>query len=192
MSSFRHHIILLTQHDGIRACVISVVPLTFSFTIPFALIIWLIDYIFKKPLDKCAVIIISILTSSETYIEFLMRNSMLAPSMVCVIIENIIAFPRTHTCSCYGAPCYPAYVLPWSTIVFYIKNVARNSPPLRILDTSDTYYHHHSFLGPRVVSNRNTGNWTMMCEFKTSSNPITLKWIVDSFILILLFIKSPS
>ena len=151
-----------------------------------------IDYIFLKPLDKCVVIIVSILTSSETYIEFLMRNSMLAPSMVCVIIDNIISFPPTHICSCYGAPCYPAYALPWSTIVFYVKNVGRNSPPLRILDTSDTYYHHHSFLGPRVVSNRNTDKWSVMCKFCTSSNPIALKLMVDISFLDHWLLNHPS
>ena len=37
--------------------------------------------------------------------------------------------------------------------------------PLRILDTSNTYYHHHSFLGPCVVSNWNTDKWSVMCKF---------------------------
>ena len=50
---------------------------------------------------------------------------------------------------------------------------------LRILDTSDTSCHLRSFLGPRVVSNQKTDNWTMMCESKTSSNPIALKLMVD-------------
>ena len=74
-----------------------------------------IDYIFLKPLDKCAVIIISILTSSETYIEFLMRNSMLAPSMNWVNIDNIIAFPPTQNlflfCVVPWVPYYPTYVM---------------------------------------------------------------------------------
>ena len=50
---------------------------------------------------------------------------------------------------------------------------------LRILDTSDTSCHLRSFLGPRVVSNQKNDNWTIMCESKTSSNPIALKLMVD-------------
>ena len=48
---------------------------------------------------------------------------------------------------------------------------------LKILDLSDTYHHHHSFLGPRVVPNSNTDKWTS--NFKTSSNLIALKLMVD-------------
>ena len=81
--------------------------------------------------------------------------------------------------------------LPWNITTFYVKNVMGISPPFKITSYSNTSRHLRSFLGPRVVSNRNTGNWTLMCEFKTSSNPIALKWMVDSFLLILLFIKSP-
>ena len=38
-----------------------------------------IDYIFMKSLDKCVVIIINILSSSRISIEFMMRNTILAP-----------------------------------------------------------------------------------------------------------------
>ena len=38
-------------------------------------------------------------------------------------------------------------------------------------------HHHHSFLGPRVVPNRNTDRWTS--NFKTSSNLIALKLMVN-------------
>jgi len=31
--------------------------------------------------------------------------------MTCIITDDIIAFPLTQTWSCYGAPCYPAYVM---------------------------------------------------------------------------------
>ena len=59
----------------------------------------LIDYIFMKSLDKCVVIIINILSSFRISIEFMMRNIILAPSMICVIIDNILASPPTQTCS---------------------------------------------------------------------------------------------
>ena len=54
---------------------------------------------------------------------------------------------------------------------------------LGILDTGDTSCHIRSFLGPRVVSNWKTDNSTMMCDFKTSSNPIALKLMVDISLL---------
>ena len=38
-----------------------------------------IGYIFLKPLDKCVVIIINILTPSRISIEFMMRSTILAP-----------------------------------------------------------------------------------------------------------------
>ena len=46
---------------------------------PSALIILLIDFIFFKPLDKCVVITANILVSSEMSIEFMARNTILAP-----------------------------------------------------------------------------------------------------------------
>ena len=80
------------------------------------------------------------------------------------------------------------YVPPWIIIIFYIKDVVRNAPPLKNSCYSITSRHLRSFLGPRVVSNRNTGYRTLRCKFKTSSNFIVWKWMVDSFILLILFI----
>ena len=45
----------------------------------FDLMSWPIDYIIMKPLDKCVVIIIYILSSYRISIEFVMRNTILAP-----------------------------------------------------------------------------------------------------------------
>ena len=64
--------------------------------------------------------------------------------------------------------------LPWNITTLFVKNVVGILPPLENSYTSDTYHHHHSFLGPHVVSNRDTNKWTMMFGFCTSSNPITL------------------
>ena len=95
-----------------------------------------IDYIFVKPLDKGVVTIVNILTSSEANIEFLMRNSMLAPLMNCVNIDNIIDLPpntklvlvlRYTLSSLLSDVCY---TLPWSITIVYVKNVVRISPPL--------------------------------------------------------------
>ena len=74
-----------------------------------------------------------------------------------------------------------------STLEYYhllCQNVVRISPPLMNSWYSNTSRHLRSFLGPRIVFfNRNTDNWAMTCEFKTSSNPIALKLMVDSSFL---------
>ena len=82
--------------------------------------------------------------------------------------------------------------LPWSITIFYVKNVMRITPPLKNSWYSDTSRHLRSFLGTHVVSNWKTDNWTMMCKFKTSSNPIALTLMVDSFILSLLLTNHHS
>ena len=71
------------------------------------------------------------------------------------------------------------YVLPWSITIFYVKDIVRISPPLENSWYSNTSRHLHLFTDPRVVANRKTDNGTMMCDFKTSSNPIALKLMVD-------------
>ena len=65
----------------------------------------------------------------------------------------------------------------------FVKGVVRISPPLKNSWYHNTSCHLRSFLGPRIVFNRNTDNGAMTCEFKTSSNPIALKSLVYSFIL---------
>ena len=81
--------------------------------------------------------------------------------MIPVLIDHLIAFRSTQLVRVLYYTLRPLLSsicssLPWSITIFYVKDVVRNSPPLRILDTSDTYHHHHSFLGPRVVYNRDT------------------------------------
>ena len=101
--------------------------------------------------------------------------------MVWVIIHNIIAFPPTQKlflfCVVPWVPCYPTYVmiLPWSITIFDVKNVVRIAPPLKNSWRNDTSHHHHSFLGPCIVSNQDTNRWTVLFGFCPSSNPIALK-----------------
>ena len=66
----------------------------------FDLMSSLIDYIFMKSIDKCVVIIINLMSSSRISIEFMMRNTILAP-MICVIFDHFIAFCSTQTCLCF-------------------------------------------------------------------------------------------
>ena len=75
--------------------------------------------------------------------------------------------------------------LPGSVTVFYVKDVVRISPPLKNSCYSDASCHHNSFLGPRV-------EWTLLCEFKNSSNPIALKLMVDSSFLDYWFLNRHS
>ena len=75
------------------------------------------------------------------------------PSMICVIIDNIFAFPQHKLVRvlCYtlssllSSNCSS---LPWSITIFYVKNVVRISPPLKNSGYGDTSHHHHSFLVP--------------------------------------------
>ena len=48
----------------------------------------------------------------------------------------------------------------------FVKNVVRISPPLNNSWYHNTSCHLRSFLGPRIVFNRNTDNGAMTCEFK--------------------------
>ena len=143
-----------------------------------------IDYIFMNSRDK-GVVIINILSSSRISIGFMMRNTILA-SMNCIIIDHFIAFPPTQACSCLVL--YLEFLAVQQLIFLtsevlpslFVKNVVRISPPLNNSWYHNTSCHLRSFLGPRIVFNRNTDNWAMTCEFKTSSNPIALKWMGDS------------
>ena len=51
----------------------------------FDLMSSLIDYIFMKSLNKCVVIIINLMSSSRISIEFMMRNTILAPDDLCYL-----------------------------------------------------------------------------------------------------------
>ena len=117
------------------------------------------------------------------------------PSMIWVIIGNILAFPQhklVHVL-CYTLSSLLSSLcssLSWRITIFYVKNVLRFVPPLENSWYSNTSRHLRSFLGPRVDFNRDTNTWTVLLGFCTSSNPIALKLMVDSFILSLLLIES--
>ena len=166
------------------------VPITFRFIIPLT---WCHRRSITsswKPLDKFVVIIVNILSSSKIYIEFLMGNTILAPRWFMLSSTTLLHSVQHKLVRvlCYTLRSLLSSIcshLPWSIAIFYVKNVVRISPPLENSWYNNTSRHLCSFLGPRVVFNRNTNNWAMTREFKTSSNPFTLKWMGDSFILIL-------
>jgi hypothetical protein len=77
------------------------------------------------------------------------------PSMIFVIINNILDFLSPWTCPCCGCNLLPSlYVLPWSITVFYVEDVVRIAPPLRNSWHSDTSHHHHSSLVPMLILTR--------------------------------------
>ena len=114
------------------------------------------------------------------------------PSMIFIIIDNTLDFLSSQAYPHYDTTCSPANVVFCLEVLlsFLSRMLWGLLHLLRILEIvillSITF-----FLGPRVVSNRNTDNWTMMCEFKIPSNPIALKWMVNNSILSLLVIESP-
>ena len=70
-----------------------------------------IGYIFLKPLDKCVVIIINILTPSKISIEFMMRNTILALDEF-YYHRPLYCLPTNTSLFVFGVipsvPCYPA------------------------------------------------------------------------------------
>ena len=144
----------------------------------------MIDYILMKPLDKCVVIIINILTPSSISIEFIMRSTILALDDLCYHRPLYCLPSNTNLFVLFvipWVPCYPAFLLLYLGVLpsFMSRMSWEFHHLLRILDIGDTSCHIRSFLGPCVVSNRKTDNLTMMCHFKSSSNPIALKLMVD-------------
>ena len=129
-----------------------------------------VNYIFVKSLDNCVVIIISILSSSRVSIEFMMRNTILSlddlyyhrPLYCLPFNTNLFVF-----CVVPWDPCYPALVLLYLGVLpsFMSRMSWEFHHLLRILDAGDTFFHIHSFLGPRVVSKRNTDKWSVMYNF---------------------------
>ena len=78
------------------------------------------------------------------YQEFMMRNTILAPrwfvlSLATFLLSLQHKLVHVLCCTLRSLLSNLCYVLPWSIANFYVKNVLGNSPPLRILDTSDTY-----------------------------------------------------
>ena len=151
----------------------------------FDLMSSLIDYICMKSLDNCVVIIINLMSSSRNSIEFMMGNTILAPrwfmfsstTLLPSIQHNLFAFcVNLEITATQQLIFLTSEVLP----SLFVKNVARISPPLYNSWYHNTSCHLRSFLGPRIDFNWNTDSGAMTCEFKTSSNPIALKWMGDS------------
>ena len=137
----------------------------------FFLMSSLFDCFFVESLDNCVMIIINILSSSGISIEFMKRNTILAlddlyyhrPLYCLPFNTNLFVFRIIP-----WDPCYPAIVLLSLGVLPSFMSIMswEFHHLLCILGTSDTSCHLRSFLGSRVVSNRKSDNWTMLCDFK--------------------------
>jgi hypothetical protein len=141
----------------------------------------LFDCILLKPPSKCV--------GSPSTLWLLPRCQLSSwweipslPSMIFVIIDNLLDFLSPRACPCYGCNLLSSlyYALPWSITVFYAEYVVRIAPPLR--NTWHRWYLSSLpfFLGPRVDSNRDTNIQAMLLGFCASSNPIALKLTINS------------
>jgi hypothetical protein len=141
-SSFQHHVVCLEKQPRYWACILSVVPITFHGVIPL--------------LDATAVRLHSLENSrqkvswSSSTIWLLLRRQLSSwweipslPSMIFVIIDNLLDFLSSQICPWYGCNLLSSlcYVLPWSITVFCVENVVRIAPPLRNSWHSDTSHH---------------------------------------------------
>ncbi len=112
----------LEQQAWFRVCVVPVVPITFLFIIPLTW--WQRRPITSsRNLSPIVVIIINILKSSRISIDFMMRNTILAPRW--------FLYHRQHYCLPSGTNLFRlwssllsslCYVLPWS-ITYFISRL---------------------------------------------------------------------
>ena len=139
----------------------------------------MIDYILIKPLDKCVMIIINILTPSRISIESMMRSTILALDDLC--------YHRPPYCLLFNTNlftlCVYLEILAIQHLIFltsevlpslFVKNVVGISPPLKNSWYQNASCHLRSFLGPRVNSNK----WTVLFGFCPARNHIALELMV--------------
>ena len=144
----------------------------------------LIDYICMKSLDNCVVIIINLMSSSRNSIEFMMGNTILAPRWF--LFSSTTLLPSVqHNLFVFGVnleiTATQQLIFLTSEVLpsLFVKNVVGISPPLKDSWYQNASCHLRSFLGPRVNSNK----WTVLFGFFPSSNPISLKLMVESSFL---------
>ena len=185
----------LEQQAWFRVSVVPVVPITFRFIIP-------LTWCRHRLITSSWKLSTNVSWSSSTFWALPGYQSNSWWEIQSFPLDDLCyhrqhsCLPPTQTCSYFVLYLdFPAiqlmYVLPWSITIFDVKNVVSITQPLKNYWHSDTSRHLHSSLGPRVVSNQKTDNWTMMCEFKTSSNSIACKLMNDGYILCVLDMESP-
>ena len=88
-----------------------------------------------ESLNKCIMIIINILSSSKIYIEFLMRNSILAPQWFVLTLTTLLPSVQHKLIRvlCYTLRSLLSDIcssFPWIDTTYYVKNVVVILPPL--------------------------------------------------------------
>ena len=146
----------------------------------FDLVSLLIDYVFMKSLDKCVVIIINLMSSSRISIEFMMRNTILSHDDLSYHRPLYCLTSNTNLFVFCVIPCYATFVLLYLGVLpsFMSRMSWEFHHLLRILGIV-ILLTITIFLGPRVNSNK----WTVLFGFFPSSNPISLKLMVEGSFL---------
>ena len=128
------------------------VPLTFSFTIPSALIILLIDYFFHETSRQN----VSWSSSKFWLLPIGRLNSWCEiPSLSLDDLwyhgQHYCLPSNTNLIMLWSSlPSSLCYVLPWSITIFYVKDIVRIAPPLKNSWYGNTSRHLHHFLVPVV------------------------------------------
>ena len=160
---------LLDQQTWFRVCVLSVVPITFRFSIH-------LTWCHRRSITSSWNLSTNVSWSSSTlwalpgyqWNSWWERPSL--PSMISIIIDHSTTFPPTQTCSCFVL--YLEFLaiqqLFFFTLEYYhlLCQVCRKNFTTSY-DILVQWYFSPSlfFLGPRVVSKRNTDQWSVMCKF---------------------------
>ena len=172
----------LKQQAWVRVCVVPMVPMTFGFIIPLT---WCRRWLITSSWNLSTNVSWS---SSTLWVlpGYQLNSWWEIPSLSL----DDLSYHRQHSClppptqTCSQFVLYLGFLAIQQLFFFtsevlpslFVKNVVRISPPLNNSWYHNTSCHLRSFLGPRIVFNRNTDNWAMSCEFKTSSKPLALKW----------------
>ena len=135
---------VLEQQAWFRVCVVPMVPITFCFIIP-------LTWCHRRSVTSSWNLSTNVSWSSSTFWglprylsnswweipSFALDGLGYHPQHYCIPSNTKIV--HVLCCTLSSLLSNLCYVLPWSIAIFYVKNVMGNSPPLRILDTSDTY-----------------------------------------------------
>ena len=148
-----------------------------------------IDYTFMKSLDKCVVIIMSILSPSRISIEFMMRKTILSLDDLCYHRPLYCLPSNTNLfvfCVIPWDPYYPAFVpLYFGVLPNFISRMSWEFHHLlRILDIVIHLAVYIQFLVPMLILTEVPTNELWCVKFKTSSNPIACKLMNDSSFLV--------
>ena len=158
----------LEQQAWFRVCVVPLVPITFHFIITWLDVVT--DRLHLHELSRQR-------WRDHRHSELIQNINWIhdekyhpCPSMICVIIGNILAFPSTQTCSCFVLylEILATQLMLCSTLEYcYLLCQECHGKFTTLKNSWYKWYLLTSpfFFGPCVVSNRNTDKWSVMCKF---------------------------